>query len=119
MSKEEGPSAVAKRINVKFLTNENVKPAEILMRLRTQFDYEAFSRTQVYGWSKFFKGSRTYVANIRILLLLQGKLWPAISEPQGVLFIDFQIEQRNINTAHYLKLLNSGVKLTFRSKRRS
>jgi len=32
------PSAVAQRIIVKFLTNENVKPAEILKRLRAQFD---------------------------------------------------------------------------------
>jgi hypothetical protein len=33
MSEQVVPSAVAQRIVVKFLTNENVKPAEILMRL--------------------------------------------------------------------------------------
>jgi hypothetical protein len=39
------PSAVAQSIIVKFLTNENVKPAEILTRLRTHCDDEMLSRT--------------------------------------------------------------------------
>jgi hypothetical protein len=42
------PSAVAQRIVVTFLTNENVKPAKILMRLRAQFGDETLSRTRVY-----------------------------------------------------------------------
>jgi len=49
------PSAVVQLIIVKFLTNKNVKPFEILMRLRTQFSDETLSRTQVYDWSKSFK----------------------------------------------------------------
>jgi hypothetical protein len=36
MSEQVVPSAVVQRI-VKFLTNENVKHAEIMMRLRAQF----------------------------------------------------------------------------------
>jgi hypothetical protein len=48
MSEQVVPSAVAQRIVVKFLTNENVKPAEILMRLRAQFGDETLSRTQMY-----------------------------------------------------------------------
>jgi hypothetical protein len=55
MSEQVVPSAVAQRIIVTFLTNENVKPAEILMRLRAQFGDETLLRTQVYDWSKSFK----------------------------------------------------------------
>jgi len=55
------PSAVAHCIIVKFLTNENVKPAEILMRLRAQFGDETLSRIQVYDWSKSFKEGRREV----------------------------------------------------------
>jgi hypothetical protein len=44
MSDQTVPSAVSQRIIVKFLTNENVKPAEILMRLRAQFGDEVLSR---------------------------------------------------------------------------
>jgi glucan biosynthesis protein len=55
MSEQVVPSAVAQRIMVKFVTNENVKPAEILMRLRAQFGDETLSRTLVYYWSKSFR----------------------------------------------------------------
>jgi hypothetical protein len=54
MSEQVVPSAVAQCIIVTFLTNENVKPAEILMRLRAQFGDETLSRTQMYDWSKSF-----------------------------------------------------------------
>jgi len=37
MSEQLVPSAVAQRIVVTFLTNKDVKPDEILMRLRAQF----------------------------------------------------------------------------------
>jgi hypothetical protein len=38
-------SAVAQRVIVTFLTKENVKPAEILTRLRAEFDNETLSYT--------------------------------------------------------------------------
>jgi hypothetical protein len=41
------PSAVAQRTVVKFLTNKNMKPAEMLMRLRAQFGDETLLRTQM------------------------------------------------------------------------
>jgi hypothetical protein len=69
-SEQVVPSAATQRIVVKFLTNENVKPAEILMRLRAQFDDETFSRTQMYDWSKSFEGDRIQVENMRRLRLL-------------------------------------------------
>jgi hypothetical protein len=47
MRNQTAPSAVAQRIIVEFLTNENVKPAQILTRLGAQFDDEALLRTQV------------------------------------------------------------------------
>jgi len=43
-SKQVFPLDVAQRIAVKFLTNENVKPAEILRRLRAYFRDERLSR---------------------------------------------------------------------------
>jgi len=51
MSEQEVPSAVAKRIILKFLPNENTKPAEILRRLTAQFDVQMISRTQLYDWN--------------------------------------------------------------------
>lgn len=60
MNEQVVPSAVVHRTIVKFLTNENVKPAEILMRLRAQS----------------FKECRTEVEIMRRLRLLQGKLRP-------------------------------------------
>jgi hypothetical protein len=67
------PSAVAQHI-FKFLTNLNVQPADILMRLRAQFGDETLSRIQVYGWNKSFQGGRAEVENTRRLHLLKGKL---------------------------------------------
>jgi hypothetical protein len=95
------PSAVAQRILVKFLPNENVKPAEVLKRRRAQFDDKTPSRTQVYDWNESFKGGRSEVENMRRLHLLQGKIWPELWELQGVLFVDFLIEPREVNTTHY------------------
>jgi len=43
--------AVAHRISVKFLGNENVKHTESLMRLRAQFGHKTLPRTQVDDWS--------------------------------------------------------------------
>jgi hypothetical protein len=55
MSEQVIPSAVAQRIIVKFLTNENVKPADILKALRAQFYDETLSRIQVYDWNNPFQ----------------------------------------------------------------
>jgi hypothetical protein len=58
------PLAAAQDVIVKFLTNENAKSAEILMRLRAQFDDETLLRTQVYDKSKSFKEGRTEIENM-------------------------------------------------------
>jgi hypothetical protein len=51
---------------------------------------------------------------MRRLHLLQGKLWPAFYwDSEGVLVIDFLIEQRTINAAYYSKLLKDLVKSPF------
>jgi len=55
------PSVVAV---VKFTTNENVNPAEIVMRLRAQFDDETLSRTEISDCSKTFEEGRTGVENM-------------------------------------------------------
>jgi hypothetical protein len=52
MSEQVVPSAAAQCTVVKFLTNEKVKLADILMRLRAQFGVETLSRTQLCDWSK-------------------------------------------------------------------
>jgi hypothetical protein len=67
-------SAVAQRIVAKFLTNENEKPAEILMRPRAQFGDETLSRIQVYDRSESFKEDQTEVENMRRLYFLQEML---------------------------------------------
>jgi hypothetical protein len=69
MSEQVVPSTFAQRIDLKFLTNKNVKPAEILKRLRAQFDNETLSRMQAL-WLKSFKEGRTEVENTRRLHLL-------------------------------------------------
>jgi hypothetical protein len=48
MSEQVIPSAVVECIIVKFLTGENVKCSEILMRLGAQFSNETLTRSQVY-----------------------------------------------------------------------
>jgi hypothetical protein len=47
MSEQVVPSVLAQRIIAKFLTSENVKAAEVLMRLRIQFVDEIISRTHI------------------------------------------------------------------------
>jgi hypothetical protein len=74
MSEQVVSSAIVQRIVVKFQTNENVKPLEILMRLRAQLDDETLLRTQMYDWNKSFKEGRTEVENMRRLNLLKGKI---------------------------------------------
>jgi hypothetical protein len=54
MSKQE-------RIILKYVTNETVKHAEVLNRLREQFGDETQSRTEVCDWSNSFKEGRTEV----------------------------------------------------------
>jgi hypothetical protein len=57
MSEHVVSSAVAQ--HVKFILIENVKPAEILMKLRAQFGDEMLSRTQMYDWSRLFRKVQT------------------------------------------------------------
>jgi hypothetical protein len=64
ISEQVVPSAVAQRTVIKHLTNENVKPGEILKRLKAQFGDKTLSRTQMYDWSKSFKEGLTEVENM-------------------------------------------------------
>ena len=63
MSEREVPPAIAQRIIVKFLTNEGIKPSEILTRLRAQFGDMTLSSTQAYDWAGTFKGGRDAAEN--------------------------------------------------------
>jgi hypothetical protein len=49
MSEQVVPAATAQLIIVKFVTNKNVKPAEILMRLRAQFGDTGFQVPRCKG----------------------------------------------------------------------
>jgi hypothetical protein len=90
MSKQVVLSAVAQRVIIKFLTNEKVKSAEVLMRFRAQFGDEMLSRTQVYGWSKSFTEGRTELGNVRRLHLLRRKFRSAFFLGGTIkVFIDF------------------------------
>jgi hypothetical protein len=68
------PSALSQCVTVKFLTDGNLKLAEILTRPRAHFG--DVSSTQVYDWSESLKENRTGVENMRRLRFLQGKLRP-------------------------------------------
>jgi hypothetical protein len=43
-------SAVVQRVIVTFPTNKNVKPDEILRKLRAQFGDKTLSKTWVFDW---------------------------------------------------------------------
>lgn len=63
MSEQEVHPNVAQRIIIKFLTNEGVRPAEILRRLQAQFTETCLSQAQVYDWHKKFSEGRVEVEN--------------------------------------------------------
>lgn len=63
MTEQEVHSSVAQRIIIKFLTNEGVKPSEILTRLKAQFGDSTLSQNRVYTWAREFKGGRERVEN--------------------------------------------------------
>ena len=52
MSEREVPITIAQRVVIKFLTNENVGPNEIWLRLRAQYVESTLSKTQVKFWRK-------------------------------------------------------------------
>jgi hypothetical protein len=89
---------VSRRVYLLLVSNENVKPADILERLRAQFGDETHPRTYL---KKAWKRLKTC-----------GESW----DSQGVLFVHFLTEQRKINAAYYSKLLKDKVKPAFRSK---
>jgi hypothetical protein len=90
MSEQVVASAVVQHIIVKLLTNENVKPAEILMRCKAQFVDKMLSKTQVYmtGVSHLKKARKR-----QRLHLLQAELQPVVFRTQDILFINFMTEQ--------------------------
>jgi hypothetical protein len=54
MSEQEVPVSVAQCIIIKFLSREDVKPAQILRRLTEQFKEETLSRARVFAWHRQF-----------------------------------------------------------------
>jgi hypothetical protein len=106
ISERAVPLAVAQRIFVKFLTNENVKPADILIRL-----------TEHISVTKLSQGPRSMTGVSRLKTAEQRLKYSKIAPSAGnvkvsvfwdshdVLFIDFLIEQRISKAAYYLKLL--------------
>jgi hypothetical protein len=64
MNEHVVPSALAQSLIIKFVTNENVKPAEILMIFRAQFGEGMLSRIQAYYWTKSFNVGDTEVENM-------------------------------------------------------
>jgi len=93
----------------KFLTTEDIKPGEILLRLEAQFGETCLKKTQVYHWHKKFLEGRVNVEKK-----------PHDHRPQTsltVLLVDFLHERRTVNAAYYCKLLQE-TKLAYRRKRR-
>ncbi|KAJ8936828.1 hypothetical protein NQ318_015296 [Aromia moschata] len=87
---EKVHSSVGQRIIIKFLTRENVKPAELLRRLQAQFGNETLSWPRV----KFCK------KNLTKGITASKMDW------RGVLLVDFLHERRTINAAYYCNLLS-------------
>ena len=56
MSEQKVPSYVVQCIIIKFLTNDGVKPSEILSRLKAQFGDTTLSQNSVFTWARQFKG---------------------------------------------------------------
>jgi hypothetical protein len=108
------PSAVAQCITVKFLTNKNMKPAEILMRLGAQFSDKTVSRTQAYDYH--LKEARQRFKICKDYTSCRESYGQHFLNSQGILFIYFLTEQQTINAAYYLKLLENQVKPAFCSK---
>jgi hypothetical protein len=92
------PSAVAQRHVIKFLTNGNVKPDEILTGLRAQLGDEMLSMTQVYDWSESLKEGRTEVETCEDYILCRESYDQRFWDPQGILFVDL-LKERTINAA--------------------
>jgi hypothetical protein len=87
MSAQVVPLAVARLITVTFLTNGNIKPAEILIRLRAQFSKRMLSRTWVNDWPiRSWKHAETTPSTGKVMASI---VW----DSQGVLFIDSLTEQ--------------------------
>jgi hypothetical protein len=63
MSERAVQIAVAQRVVMKFLANENVGPNEIWRRLRAQYGESTLSKTQVEFWHKEFRGGRGALQN--------------------------------------------------------
>lgn len=63
MSEQEARTSVVQHIIMKLLTQELLKPSEILCRLSAQFEDETLSRTQVYYWNKKILDGRYTVEN--------------------------------------------------------
>jgi hypothetical protein len=92
-------SAVVQRIIFIFLINENVKPAEILMRLRAHFGEETLSRIQVYGIRHLNK-ARQIVKTCEDYTFCWERYGQRFWGSKGVLLIDFLTEQRTTNAAY-------------------
>jgi len=48
---------------MKFLVNEDVKPADIYKRLQAQYGDEMLSHSKIFEWSKRFKDGHTSVSD--------------------------------------------------------
>ena len=63
MSEQKVPPSVAQRIIIEFLTNELVKPSDILSPLKAQIEDATLSQKRVFSQARKFKGGRETVEN--------------------------------------------------------
>lgn len=64
---------VPQPIIIRFLTNEGIRPAEILQRLQAQFGEICLQKTQVYDWNNIFVEGQVEVKNANPYLPLWNK----------------------------------------------
>jgi hypothetical protein len=112
------PSPLEKRVIVKFTTNENVKRAKILKRLIAQFGEKRSQGSRCTTGVSHLNDAEQRLKPCEEYTFCRNSYGQRFWDTQGVLFIDFLIEQRTINAAYYSKLLKDRVKPAFSSKRR-
>jgi hypothetical protein len=78
---------MGQRVVMKFLVNEDVKPADIYRRLQAQYGDETLSRSKTSEWCKRFKDGRTSISDdpsrggSMLAITLPSLDWPATFAP--------------------------------------
>jgi hypothetical protein len=93
MNKQVVPSSVVQNIIVIFLTNKNVKPVEILMRLRAQFSDEMLQGSRCMTGVNHLKKAKQRLKTCEDYTFCREVTVRVVQDSQGILFFNFLTEQ--------------------------